>query len=102
MQLTVIRPPHRLFDLLPREALLNGFAPVRTVNIHAILLAHLLCLLIQHDCRSCFRNREEMDYLDDDSEDELDVEVPVPAEVLLDRATADAADHAAKTRPAQS
>jgi hypothetical protein len=54
-----------------------------------IILANFLRMFVQHNRRASLRNEEEVDSLNNHTEDELDPEVPSPVEKLLDRTSAD-------------
>lgn len=81
---------HDLGHILPLDLVILGRASHRLLRV---CFAHRLSPSVQHDCGTGLRDEEEMDGLNDDTENELDPEVPSPGKELLNRATADTANH---------
>ena len=90
-----VGPPHEPQDVLHVEALEEA-APdlVRAIDVGIFAgLAPALGFLVEEHRGTSLRNGEEMDSLDDTTEDELSVEDPAPVEVLRDEAANDGSDH---------
>jgi len=85
----LVRSPHELENVLGVEALEEA-APdlVGTIDVQVLTrLAAASGFMIEKDGGTSLGDDEEVDNLDDDTEDELSVEDPAPVEVLGDEAT---------------
>jgi len=83
-----VRPPHERQDVLHVEALEEGTSNlVRAIDVGVFAgLASALGFLVEEDRGTGLGNGEEVDSLDNSTEDELGVEDPAPVEVLCDEA----------------